>query len=618
MNSIAITVFVFFLGGFPWLLCGQAVDAEVQARAYFEAGDYSHAKNTYEDLLDDGMDSWKKEITDYNIATALLAGGSWEEAIPRFDVLSEKDKALPLLAQRLSSNLALAQIMQLRERLKVLKDNANANHDDYNQMYALFRTALQDINQATTDWCELELIEGASECSPSAYLREMDRDVKSHLDVFLNEYLAFRLAHVNIQEGISALVYGENSLLSRLTMMQEHPFSEDIKEKYLIDYLEQAKSWKVLWEKLEGLFKSQSKTESLKKEKGLFDHSRKLFFDSLSQAEQKDFTGSIKQLNMSKASLDELLHQFIKGNSLKEVVHQLLITYGLALIKEPLQEAYLSQIVETQAALEEPIKKSDNPAIEAAYEKAQHYLTLSVQSINEFQAVKARLFAEVARFYLKEISEQLDFTPKTQASAVLENAIAKQEFVLLLDTLKRQLPEDEKDLAEADRLMPELQQSTLNAADLFPIVVLEKQKEAFSADSTEKNRCQCRPWDEVIPLFSQGYAHAELAYRRLQAGSFNPGSIRRQQKSAVDKWKEALLKMRSSPSAAQQEKQQQQQQQEQKQSAQPEMQKDQLQEKQQNAKLNGILRLVQDMENDDRSQPQQLKTTGSKVEERPW
>jgi tetratricopeptide (TPR) repeat protein len=477
------------LGSIPLTLFGQQED--LKARAFFEAGDYSHARGAYEDLLFDGMDHWKQEIIEYNIATTLLASGQLDEAISRFETLANKNIESPLLAHRLLSNLALARTMQLEERFNAFEGSSKHLTKDYHQIYLLFRSTTQAIDQAEAAWCKLQTVEGAPGCSPSFYLKQMEAAVKERFNTFFKEYSVYR-----------------------------------------------------------------------------------------------------------QTSLNQLLSPFPKG-PLKNDVQQLLEAYELVLIDDPLSADDLSRLLEAQTKL-----KEEANAI-AGYETAQQYLKSSISSLNASQPIKAQLFAEVARFYLKELLEQLD--PVSKAPDVLENAIAKQEFLLLMEQLQEKIPEHEKGLADVDRLMPELQLSILHSAGLFPAAAIAQQKEAFSAADKGQDRCQCHPWDEVVPLFNQGYVFAERAHHRLENRASSPGDITRLQKLAIDRWKDALQKMRSSSAAPQKQEK-------------PEQvsQQKELQEKKQNAKFNEILRTVQDMENDDRSQPQQLKASGSKREDRPW
>ena len=588
-----------------------------EARTFFEAGNFSQAQAAYEDMLDDKIAPWQKQIVQYNIATSLLADGKWDEAVLSFEVLSDEGIKHPLLKQRLLSNLALAKVMQIEGMMEALKNHPKPAYEDYNRIYVLYHKALKDIQNAETAWCELQFVEGATNCIPSVYLNEMHLKVKTHLNVFLDDYQNYRLNHATIQQGVSALIFGENSLLDFLNILQNPQVSIELKKDFFADYLAEANSWKELWDKLKTDFKAKSKNY-LENLHDLFDQSRQNFLESIGDAEKQNYSGSIEQLKKSQSGLSELLKKLFEKSSPKEVLQQLVIMYGLGLIMEPVQDAYLLQVLETQSAFETSFKKVADASLFASYEKSLKYLKLSLESLNSSSSYNARLFAEVARFYIANVVEQIDLELKPQPSFILKNAIAKQEFVILLNQLRTNQNVNEKTAKQVEQLLAELQELTLTSAYGFLSVVYRQQKEAYTAANSEKSRCQCYPWDEVIPLFSDGYTNAEFASLRLQAGDYRPAAIQHLQKKAIDYWKEALAKLKAQSSSAKQpSKQAEEKQQSEQQEAmeQKNLSKDSATN---NAKLNEILRTIQDMESDDQSQPQQVKTDSGKGEERSW
>jgi hypothetical protein len=608
-----LVVVLFFLGNLQ-SLSGQGVDGEMNlARSYFEAGSYSRAKTIYESVRDDPLDSWKRQIIDYDIGTTLLANGQLDEAIVRLEGLSDTSIELPQLKQKVLFNLALAQIEQLDKQLDVLKQNPQASHEEHIKLFSQFRWVLAAIDKALVAQCELEHLEGAEGCKDTMDLQELRFFVKNSFDLFFADYLAYRLSSLSLQEGISALLYGEKALLDQLNVFQQQIFVGKMKENYLADFLQQMNSWKELWERLKDVFGSGSKAVHLDKERTIFERARQLFYDSLKFVEQGNFSSATKPLESSKESLKELLNMFFSTSSIKESLQQLSIAYDLALIKEPLQYPILEQISETQSAMEQIVKQSVDPALFVNYEQAQKYLNLSIQSYKNSSMAKARLLLEIARFFVSSILEQIDFTPKTQPSTILENAIAKQQFILLLSRLKEQVEGDEKELEEVEHLLPELQEIVLKAANRFLEAVLAHQNESFSKGGD--TACQCRPWDEVIPLFSDGYANAESAMQHLKMKAPNSGSIQYLQKRAIDYWKEALIRMRSSTTKQPKEEPQKQSSPQTPAESQKDLSKG---DQQQNSSLNEVLRFVQEMENEDRSKTQQLKTGSTKTEERPW
>lgn len=587
-----------------------------RAYSYFEAGDYRQAKAEYEGLLEGGIDSSEKQILTYNIATALLAAGKWQRAISRFQLLVDEEISLPLLKLRVLSNLALARIEEIEVRLETLNKNVKASHEDYDQVYALFRRANGDLDNAFLAWCALKALEGATSCPPAMDLEEMRLILKEKMSEFFKRNLKYHLEHLSVPDAVSELLFGIRSLSSQLIFLQEQRVPKEIQAKYLEDYLDQAVSWKVLWESLANSLELNSKTFASRQYKKMVDLSHNMFLDSIALAGQGNFHDSFLRLESSKAALNTLLKQFFNELPLKEALRQLLVNYDLALIKDPLQEAYLAQVLEVQTAIGGMAKNGIDPSFFGDYEKAEKYLELSLHFFRDFQLLSARLFAEIARFYVKNSVEQTDFATQTPLS-VLENAIAKQEFILLLNDLRRQVKGDKTSFSEIASLMPSLQQLTLKMADRFLGLVLKQQEEAFNSTDNRKSRCQCHPWDEVIPLFSEGYMAANVAQKYLEDKHFSLSSIELLQKSTVDYWKKALEKMKAPYDSSLQDASKSYEnplQEQSKKTIQPEV------ELKQDDKLNDSVRLIQEMEAEDRSKPQQLKTSSgaTKGEERPW
>lgn len=236
------------------------------------------------------------------------------------------------------------------------------------------------------------------------------------------------------------------------------------------------------------------------------------------------------------------------------------------------------------------------------YEKAQHYLQSVVHSLTESRPMKARIQDAIAYLYHRNEASQTDQLSDRQPAAILENLIAQEEFLLLLYQLTEAIHE------WGDISLPNLQQLTVEEAQTFSQAVLSHQTAIFRSLQSQL-RCQCHPWDEVIPLFYAGYRHAVIAatYAKQENRELQD-SVEESIKQAIISWKEALTKLRAPPS----------------QSKQPES-KPQKQEpsdsqppsEPQNTKLYELLRTLQDMEQDDKSKPVFKTATGGE-DNRPW
>lgn len=326
--------------------------------------------------------------------------------------------------------------------------------------------------------------------------------------------------------------------------------------------------------------------------------------------------GDLLLLLEEKSPLD-----ILKTSSNLNVLQQLSELYDTALFSDPIEASFLSKILKAQVAFEKPFEETTEAFLMEYYAKSLKYLKLSLESLGTSHPIDARLYIQIAHFYLSYLVEQLNVSLKTSPIAVLENVIAKEEFVLLLNQSREQIQENAS--FEIDHLLPDLQQLVMTEARQFLDAVLAGQKQVFSAFSQAKTHCQCHPWNEVIPLFGEGYMNAGFSDTLLKAGDLKIGSNQRLQKKAIDYWKEALAKLRN-PSSSQSpksspEKQEPNQHSDKQESGQQSEQQD-LSPKNEtgSAKLNEILRMVQEMEKDDQSKPQQVKTNSDKGEERPW
>lgn len=202
--------------------------------------------------------------------------------------------------------------------------------------------------------------------------------------------------------------------------------------------------------------------------------------------------------------------------------------------------------------------------------------------------------------YIDSMVHQLEIAPTPNAKSILQNAIAKENLIILLNQLHEHLD-------DADQLILSLQKSALNTASQFPDSIIKEQIAAFRSENEQASHCQCHPWDEVIPLFSEGYDYASGATRGLEEDSSARGTIEAWQIKAEALWKEALHKMLSTSSQSKQKTPQQE-----------DMPPTSQQKEEQEPQLYDILQTLQNMEQDDRSRPAFEQATSSQGDDKPW
>lgn len=255
------------------------------------------------------------------------------------------------------------------------------------------------------------------------------------------------------------------------------------------------------------------------------------------------------------------------------------------------------------------------PPINIENQKAHNYLESIVHSLTESRPMKTRIEDAIAFLYHKNDLPDKNRPSDPSPAAFLEKLIAQEEFLLLLYQLKDDISSQSKEnfLDNKELSLPDLQHLTITQAQAFPKLVLSHQQTAFS-NSNSTSRCQCQPWNEVIPLFFSGYGHAVKAAANPKPD--NPdlqenSSLEKSIQQAIVSWKEALTKMRAPPSQKELK-------QPENKPSQSEPEPDQKSLKEvQNEKLYDLLRTLQDMEQDDKSKPA-FKTAPTREEDRPW
>lgn len=486
-----IYFFILFISATVCLL-GQNSREMRLAESYFDAKDFEHAAAEYSGIYDDALPPWERAILLYNIGTARLAQGKWEDALKQFQLAALQNAEMPLLNQRLKSNKALALLMLANARDDEIKGNANVTDNDFGEALILYRIALTDMDVAGAADCALARAEGALDCPPPIFINEMRAEAKNRYAQLLKDY----------------------------------------------------------------------------------------------------------------ASFNEDAEKLGKMNPLERALQHLLVFYKLALANEPLDLPSLQKLSTEQEALN--ARLPTDSSTKSDYGHAQYYLALSQDALKDNLQQKARIFLEAARFFISSIAQKTAPSKKNIAESILESSIAKEEFSLLINRLLQQ--GKQSNFKEANELVQLVQRSVINVADDFLDAAVAQQKKAFAGNGD--NSCQCRPWDEVVPLFNAGFLQALGANEILEKRNITPSvmaAVEQMQESTVNNWKEALAKLRAKPTSE-------------KKTA--EEKKSEEEKQNQNAEsgkqeLNNVLRLVQDMENDDRSKPR-VKVSGVKGMERPW
>lgn len=132
---------------------------------------------------------------------------------------------------------------------------------------------------------------------------------------------------------------------------------------------------------------------------------------------------------------------------------------------------------------------------------------------------------------LIKIAKQRERRQSTTPKEILENGIEDQKHALSVNRNILQL-------SSSTGVTPVLagsQIDTIETVALFLTSVLNFQIAAY-----QNGGCQCKPWDEVIPLFNQGYSAATEAAKILQETNPDQRAAMLKQELALKYWQEAL------------------------------------------------------------------------------
>lgn len=493
-------------------LNAQEGDVQRQAGLFFDAGDYGQAVRQYKIMLESSLSPWQQAIIAYNLGTAKLAQGKWEEALQSFQSIDTAETTLPLLKYRLQINMALARLLIFKEKFEVIQKNPDPSIKDYSPVVQLLQEAATEIAKIEKNRCQLLKAEGNSSCDNSIQTKEMQAEIK------------------RLQEGIL--------------------------------------------QKIHELMLSQEGSSAL------------------------------------------------AGRSINEILQGILIQYTLTLISDPLTDLIINSLIEFQHILEAPLKQFDDDEINKSFKASQDSLATAFDLVQQGQAIKAKIYIEEAKHQIKLISHYLDKTANSPKK-ILQQMIESQEDALSLNRLRSNLEELETPGRNIDGFVQQAQsEALLPSENFYQAVVAQQKKDSQPLKDDNKVQNSQIAWDEVLTSFEAGVKSARQVEKTLVSSSHQQDLIAIQlQEKTLAAWKDALTKMQKKKKSdiKQQEEQRSLEQESAENKKQPESQEPEKtkMDEPRGSSLNDVLRSLQEMENDDRSQPY-FKAPSNKDTQRPW
>ena len=133
------------------------------------------------------------------------------------------------------------------------------------------------------------------------------------------------------------------------------------------------------------------------------------------------------------------------------------------------------------------------------------------------------------------------FIVSCELKQALTQANLSFELLLLAGLISNTSFENEK----LNTILREEQNAVIRRADLFIPAVLKDQETRFQQPNQSFSRCQKSPWDQVIPLFDNGYVAATEGAKLFVESSLDRHKIAAEQERTLDSWQQAVNLMMS-------------------------------------------------------------------------
>lgn len=578
---------VFFIGIVPLEAAVSPLQREIETLV--EAEHFDQALDVIEKQLSAQNPSWLHNNLLYNQGTIWLRQNDPKKALGYFLEIQTQS---PVLQARLKWNIAIARYL-IAKQVQTSMQEGKLEFHDYVAAIILFREARYDAQQAQEAYCNLQTKSGWSACVPSDFLTRLDQASENALVGIIKGVRLFLMDQAPLVQVLPALDYSLYDSQFELKFLKDLPMDAELTKRYQALFAKEQETWMPLWE---AVAVRLGETDPAK-----FIEAYESYQSGLELLKQGQIKESSQALRMAQTHLETLYKSLNDANPLEGPLQKLLFGYRLALSVYPLQTLELSQLMQEQNQIAKLFP--DNPYME----EAQELLHQSLEGLKKGEKETPRLFLQVASFQIRRILHTMEkHSPQEHLKFVVE---AQEEAEFILHVLgERTAPNSEALLQLAEHA----QQLVEASLDLFWASARESQLEGF------KTKCQGQPWGTVLPLVDRG--------RRLslQAGSLIPTETvslaviidlqeqaQEQYRKALNQWDEAAKKEgcgggggepKPEPKAPKKET--------------PSQKEDQKPAPQPQPSTSNLLRLLKELEQDDRRPPEQKVRVPQGV--KPW
>lgn len=499
-------------------------DQMLRANAFFQAKDYPRALAIYQQLLSKSQLQWEKSIIKYDIGSVLLAQKKWEEAIIQFEEISLSGNPPPFMIQDIKTNLALARLHQAEVIFNQLNKEKEPSLDVFNQTIFMIREALKEIDEAKQAECQTAKLEGYASCENSIQLQQVYLFAKELLASVMTKYSEAKTWGILWEDDVSLMLSAIDGILAHIDFLKKYSSNEMIQQEYADLFINKTRSWLALWETIELAATKNHYQELIQ--------AKKNYASALEAMDKKQWDLSHQYFEASKSVLNKLLEKIFSSNSVLMAVKALLSQYHFALSQDPLDEEELQAIQVQQDHVIELIhsKKEELTQYFYFWEEAKRSLKEGIEFLKQSNLFAARLMLEEAFYQVKSFLQKVSPSKDVPPIAILKEAIEDQTHAAKLYQLGKRLEQG----LNMNALLSNAQKHTVETSEPFLKSVFALQIQEFASDSTS---CQCKPWDEALPLFNEGY---QLAVQVLDVSGFEAITL---QQKVLELWKKALQRL---------------------------------------------------------------------------
>lgn len=494
----------------------------------FDAGMFNDARLILEDLLNKDPPPWQAGVLQYNLGCVYLAQGDLDKAITIFSNLQSIAGLSPLLIEKFNLNLGIAHY-----RKAIELNLSDEKERDYPSIIYHLKQSIQSFALALKAECFIEQkIGGTESCKTSIEIQKLQNLAKVMLSEILGQSQKNKLEHISLKQGIPWLFFGMSGMIADIAFLQDTKIEEPLRKKYQDLFVKDSSEWLSIWKAVSEQSRTISDEEIKQKVRDLFGEGQSHFEQMIANLKKGEFGQSKDAAEETIKHLENLMQLAFGEDPLFVLLQNLQSQFSTILGTEELRESTWINLRSQYESIERITTESEGA--KASIETSRKIFNAGYAAYKESRYIMAEFLLYSASFWIQDAILHLE---EVSPIGILAGILAEQNLALRLNQFRNQL--SDADITE--RIKKEWidsQQTVLKRAKPFLQTVYEAQVKIFQGNGTQ--RCQSSPWNEVLPLYEQGFQAAKDAAEMLKGRFAQQVQAISRQESAVAAWKEAL------------------------------------------------------------------------------